>query len=248
MDHIDTIVGNKGPSEELTGMLVDLRETTRSLFNNIEDKLEKIRIKAYSEGFSKQETDGLLKLYLRKSSLTKNQIRWLTYEKPRRLEHKKPRVKRATSGTDANMQEEIITLPTEHKILPQDLEEITQEQQAKEQGQEQQEDFILEDLAKPQVSDFAKEELELQLDVAQMNFDRAIEEKKQLEEKYNQLEARARVTHSNSIPAKQGDTLRTKVVVAQIFRETLALKGSRMIYAYIVIDTSQNKYVRLEPI
>jgi hypothetical protein len=81
-----------------------------------------------------------------------------------------------------------------------------------------------------------------------MNFDRAIEEKKQLEEKYNQLEARARVTHSNSIPAKQGDTLRTKVVVAQIFRETLALKGSRMIYAYIVIDTSQNKYVRLEPI
>ena len=91
MDHIDTIVGNKRPSEELTGMLVDLRETTRSLFNNIEDKLEKIRIKAYSEGFSKQETDGLLKLYLRKSSLTKNQIRWLTYEKPRRLEHKKPR-------------------------------------------------------------------------------------------------------------------------------------------------------------
>ena len=83
------------------------------------------------------------------------------------------------------MQEEIITLPTEHKILPQDLEEITQEQQAKEQGQEQQEDFILEDLAKPQVSDFAKEELELQLDVAQMNFDRAIEEKNSLKKSIN---------------------------------------------------------------
>lgn len=211
--------------------------------------MEKIRIKAHSEGFSKQETDGLLKLYLRKSSLTKNQIRWLTYEKPRRLEHKKPREKRATSGTDANMQEEIITLPTEHKILSQDLEEITQEQQAKEQGQEQQEeDSILEDLAKPQVSDFAKEELELQLDVTQMNLDRAEEDKKQLEEKYKQLEARTRVSPSNYIPAVKGNNLRTKVIVAQIFREVLALKGSKMIYANILIDITQNKYVRLEPV
>ena len=248
MNEIDTIVGNKRPSEELTGMLVDLRETTRSLFNNIEDKLEKIRIKAYSEGFSKQETDGLLKLYLRKSCLTKNQIKWLTYEKPRRLEHKKPREKRATSGTDANMQEEIITLPTEHKILPQDLEEITQEQQAKEQGQEQQGDFILEDLAKPQVPDYSTEELELQLDLAQMNFDRAIEDKKQLEENYRQLEAKTRMSPTNNIPAVHGNTLKTKVVVTQIFREILAFKGSKMIYANIVIDTSQNKYVRLEPV
>jgi hypothetical protein len=146
------------------------------------------------------------------------------------------------------MQEEIITLPTEHKILPQDLEEITQEQQANEHLQEQQGDFILEYLAKPQVPDFTKEELELQLDLAQMKLDRVIEDKKQLEEKYNQLEARTRVSHSNSIPAMQGDILRTKVVVNQIFRESMILKGSRMIYAYIVIDTSQNKYVRLEPI
>ena len=81
-----------------------------------------------------------------------------------------------------------------------------------------------------------------------MNFDRAIEDKKQLEEKYKQLEARTRVSPSNYIPAVQGNNLRTKVVVAQIFREVLALKGSKMIYANILIDTSKNKYVRLEPI
>jgi hypothetical protein len=88
MYEIDTIIGNKRPSEGLTRMLVDLSDTTHSFINKTEDTLEKIRIKAHSEGFSKQETDGLLKLFLRKSSLTENQIRWLTYEKPRRLEHK----------------------------------------------------------------------------------------------------------------------------------------------------------------
>ena len=70
-----------------------------------------------------------------------------------------------------------------------------------------------------------------------MNFDRAIEDKKQLEDKYKQLED----------PAVQGNNLRTRVVVAQIFREVLALKGSKMIYANILIDISKNKYVRLEP-
>jgi hypothetical protein len=52
---------------------------------------------------------------------------------------------------------------------------------------------------------------------------------------------------SNKLPALQGNTLRTKVVVNQMFREILALKGSKEIYANVVIDVSQNKYVRLEP-
>ncbi|MDQ4013819.1 MAG: hypothetical protein M3146_08880 [Thermoproteota archaeon] len=71
---------------------------------------------------------------------------------------------------------------------------------------------------------------------------------KAFEEKYEQLEARTRVSPSNSIPAVQGNTLRTKVVVNQLFREILKLRGSKIIYANIVIDISQNKYERLEPI
>jgi hypothetical protein len=242
MSQIDTIVGNKEPSEELTGMLVDLRYTASNYFNDIKDRLEKIRVKAHSEGFSKQETVGLVKQYLRES-LTDNQIRWLTYEKPRRLEQKKLKEKLATSGTDANMSDETITFPTEHKILPQDLEEITQEQ---EEQEEKQEPLPFEEF-KPQ-PDYAIEDLKVQLDNERKKNNELVAQNKALEEKYKQLEARTRVSPSNSIPAVQGNTLRTKIVVNEVFREMLQLKGSKMIYANIVIDTSQNKYVRLEPI
>lgn len=50
------------------------------------------------------------------------------------------------------------------------------------------------------------------------------------------------------MPSLQGNNLRTKVVVSQLFREILQLKGSKMIYANILIDVAQNKYVRLEPV
>jgi acid stress-induced BolA-like protein IbaG/YrbA len=46
----------------------------------------------------------------------------------------------------------------------------------------------------------------------------------------------------------QGINLKIKVIVSQLFREILNLKGSKMIYANILIDTIQNKYIRLEPI
>lgn len=46
----------------------------------------------------------------------------------------------------------------------------------------------------------------------------------------------------------QGNTLKTKVIVSQVFREILNLKGSKKIYANILIDVSQNKYIKLEPI
>jgi hypothetical protein len=71
---------------------------------------------------------------------------------------------------------------------------------------------------------------------------------KNLEEKYKQLEAKTRVSPSNQIQALRGNNLRTKVVVAQLFREVLALKGGKMIYANILIDLTQNKYVGLEPL
>ncbi|MDQ4013853.1 MAG: hypothetical protein M3146_09055 [Thermoproteota archaeon] len=181
---IDTIVGNKKSSKELIGMLVDLRDTASNYINDIEDRLEKIRVKAHSEHFSKKETIGLVKQYLKGSSLTDNQVKWLVYDKPRRLEQKKLKEKLSTSRIDANMlEEETITLPTELKILPQDLEEFIQEQQAQEQGHEQQGNLILEDLEKSQVLDYAKVELELQLDIVQKKFDQAIEDKNSLKKK-----------------------------------------------------------------
>jgi hypothetical protein len=69
----------------------------------------------------------------------------------------------------------------------------------------------------------------------------------QLEAKNIQLEAKTRNSPSNNIPALQGNNLITKVVVSQLFREILQLKGSKMIYANIIIDITQNKYIRLEP-
>jgi hypothetical protein len=90
--------------------------------------------------------------------------------------------------------------------------------------------------------------LKLKLENALINLNNALTDKRHLEEKYKQLEAKTRVSPSNSIPVLQGNTLRTKVVVSQLFREMLQLKGSKMIYANILIDVLQNKYVKLEPI
>jgi hypothetical protein len=78
--------------------------------------------------------------------------------------------------------------------------------------------------------------------------DNALTDKRHLKEKSKQLEAETRVLQTNGTPKLQGNNLRTKVVVSQLFREILNLKGSKMIYANILIDVSQNKYIKLEPI
>ena len=85
---------------------------------------------------------------------------------------------------------------------------------------------------------YAAEDLRLQLDQAS----------NKIEEKNIQLEAKTIISPSISIPAMQGNELRTKVVVSQLFKEILQLKGSKMIYANIIIDRTQNKYIRLEPV
>ena len=121
------------------------------------------------------------------------------------------------------------------------MEEITQEQK-------EQEDTEPIEEYKPQEPDYAVEDLKIQLDNANNKITELSTQNKTLEEKYKQLEARTRVSPSNSIPAIQGNTLRTKVVVHQLSRETLNLKGSKVIYANVVIDTAQNRYIRLEPI
>ena len=81
------------------------------------------------------------------------------------------------------------------------------------------------------------ENLRLQLDQAS-----------DIEEKSIQLEAKTIISPSNSIPAMQGNEVRTKVVVSHLFKEILQLKRSKMIYANIIIDRMQNKYIRLEPV
>ena len=78
--------------------------------------------------------------------------------------------------------------------------------------------------------------------------DNALTDKRHLKEKNKQLEAETRVLPTNDNPKLQGNNLRTKVVISQLFREILGLKGSKMIYANILIDVSQNKYIKLEPI
>ena len=96
--------------------------------------------------------------------------------------------------------------------------------------------------------EYALEDLRSQVESYKSQIEELTADKKNIEEKYKQLEAKTSVSPSNYIPAVQGNNLRTKVVVAQIFREVLALKGSKMIYANILIDLVQNKYVRLEPV
>jgi hypothetical protein len=71
---------------------------------------------------------------------------------------------------------------------------------------------------KQQEPDYGTEELKLQLENTRSNLDQTIEDKKQLKEKYKQIEAKSRVSPSNSIPVVQENTLRTKVAVSDIFK------------------------------
>jgi hypothetical protein len=242
---IDTIIGNKEPSEKLKGLLVSLRDKVIYTLKDIEADIEVINTQAHSEGYEDHEIDLLIRNYLSGIRKTKRQIKYILYDKPRIKEQKKLIEKQDNFVSDANMSERTITLPTELKILPQDLEEITQEQQEQEDTEPELSPF--EEL-KTQKPDYAIEDLKIQLDNEKNKSNELITQNKALEEKYKQLEARTRVSPSNSIPTVQGNTLRVKIVVNKVFREMLQLKGSKMIYANIVIDASQNKYVKLESI
>jgi hypothetical protein len=74
---IDTIIGNRRPSQKLDCMLLDLRSNTGAWL----DSIEEIRAQARNEGFNETETVLLLKYYL-KDILKKRQIDWLLIEKP----------------------------------------------------------------------------------------------------------------------------------------------------------------------
>jgi hypothetical protein len=222
-----TTVGNKKISERLKGMLVDLRNSTAIYFEQIEN----IRNQAYSEGLEDHEINLLIKNYL-KEFLSRNQIKYILYDKARRAKQNSLTKNLGTSPQHDNIPS--IPAPDYKIVVPDQVIEEEQEQLTQQQ-QEYKPEYALEDL-RSQVESYKSQIVELTAD------------KKNIEEKYKQLEAKTRVSPSNSIPAVQGNNLRTKVVVAQIFREVLALKGSKMIYANILIDLTQNKYVRLEPV
>jgi hypothetical protein len=238
---IDTVIGNERPSKELTRLLEDLANTVYLSYKDIEVKMEKVKAQAQAEDFSKQETIGLVKQYLKKISLTNNQIKWLTYLKPRIMEQKKLREEQVLNYSDANMpmanpKPETVNIPTYYKVVVPD--QVLEETKQFEQEQEQSEVF---ETHKPEPN-YEVENLRLELDNAKNKITELTTQNKLWEEKYKQS------AKTRTLPAVQGNILRTKIVVNQLFREILPLKGARVIYANIVIETSRNKYIKLDPL
>jgi hypothetical protein len=162
----------------------------------------------------------LLKQFL-KQFLNRRQVKWILVDQPRELIQKK-----ISENLDSNVQNVDKNLP---------------------------------ELAQPEVTDHDEtiqlkdkkhttQDLNLKLENDLINLDNSLTDKRHLKEKNKQLEAETRVLATNDTPKLQGNYLRTKVIVSQIFRESLNLKGSKEIYANILIDVSQNKYIKLEPI
>ena len=243
---LDTKVGNKVISEKLKGMLNDLRSNTRAIFDSVDEIKEQARI----EGFEEFETNLLLKSYL-KEFLTKSQLRYILHDKP--ITQSQKNLTNETHNImqlDENKILEDNNIPSD--IPPPDYKLVVSEEHLNEVTQQQQLDQHDLKTDTPRFDaykqDYAIEDLKSQLDTSKENVELLTLRNKELEEKYKQLEAKTRVSPSNSIPSLQGNNLRTKVVVSQLFREILQLKGSKMIYANILIDVAQNKYVRLEPV
>jgi DNA repair exonuclease SbcCD ATPase subunit len=230
---IVTTISNNGISERLKGMLADLKVVLtdlRSTMTSLYEQIQKIKQQAKLDGLSEYDTNLLIKTYL-KEFLNDNQIKYILNDKARRAEKKK-------------LLEKNVTVPETNKDIPDipapDYKIVVPDQVIEEAitPQQQQQEY------KP---DYALENLRSQIESYKSQIEELIADKKNIEEKYKQLEAKTLLTPSNSIPTLRGNNLRTKIVVTQLFREVLALKGGKMIYANILIDLSQNKYVRLEP-
>jgi hypothetical protein len=226
MFKIDTTIGNKVISEKLRAMLADLRSNTQAIL----DSIEEIKAQARSEGFEDYEIDLLIRSYF-KDVLSKNQLSYILYQKPRRKAQKNLIDKVGTSPQIDDNNVPQLAAPDYKEVIPdQVLDEVTQEQQTENI-----------DNYKP---DYALEDLRAQLNNAYSKNNYSTAQVKTLKE---QLEAKTRNPPCNNIPAVEGNNLKTKVVVSQLFKDILQLKGSKMIYANIIIDTTQNKYIRLEP-
>lgn len=223
---IDTTIGNKVISEKLRAMLTDLRSNTQAIL----DSIDEIKAQVRSEGFEDYEIGLLIRSYL-KDFLSKDQLRYILYQKPRREAQKNLIDKVATSPQIDDNNVPQIAAPDYKVVIPdQVLDEVTQEKQTENFDNYKQ--------------DNALEDLRVQLNNTNSKNNDLAARIKILEE---QLEAKTRNSPSNNIPEVQENNLKTKVIVSQLFKDILKLKGSKMIYANIIIDTTQNKYIGIEP-
>lgn len=176
-----------------------LRSMLLDLKTNIDVLLESvkaIREQAHSENFEDYEIDLLLKQFL-KQFLNPRQVKWILVDQPRELIQKK-----ISENLDSNVQND-----------DKNLTELPQPEVI-----DHNETIQLED------TKLTTHDLKLKLVTALINLDNALTDKRHLEEKYKQLEAKTRVSPSNSFPAMQGNDLRTKVVVSELYRAILNLK------------------------
>lgn len=234
----DTVIGNKRPSRRLVGMLVDLINNTNAIF----DRVEEIRAQAHSEGFNDFETDLLLKTYLVKG-LGKDKARYFLNEKPRLEKEKQKKLTEDLAKIGKNDDDNVPNIPPpDYNIVTTDqaIDEVTKEIQPKQEQEASSKEFK---------SEYGLEALRVELEDNKKQLAQERENRKQAEEKIEQLEAKTRgISPTNNFPALQGNILRTRIVVNPLFREVIGLKGSKAIYANIIIDMSRNKYIRLEPL
>jgi hypothetical protein len=228
----DTRIGNTRVSDELKQLLLGLASHVHDTYEIV----KKIRTKAHEEGFNDDETYELLKDHLGRY-LDRNQVNYILYVKDQRKQKREAKALTNQQNDDKNVP--VLPAPDYDTIsIDQNkvLDEITQEQQ------EQTEKF------NSYKQDYALGDLRSQLDSSKETVEILTLRNKELEDKYKELQSKTRISPSNNIPMLEGNNLRTKVIVSQLFREILNLKGSKMIYAKIVIDVSQNKYIKLEPV
>jgi hypothetical protein len=225
----DTRTSNGRISVELKQLLLDLASHVHDTYEIV----KKIKTKAHEEGFNDDEIYELLKDHLGRY-LDRNQVNYILYVKDQRKEKKE--VKALTNQQNDDKNVPVLPAP-DHNVISIDqdkvLDETTQEPQEQTKFNSYKQAF---------------EDLRSQLDSSKETIEILTLKNKELEEKYKQVEAKTRVSTSDNIPMLQGNNLRTKVIVSQIFREILNFRGSKMIYANILIDVSQNKYIRLEPV
>ena len=221
----DTRIGNKTISPELQQLFSDLANHVNSTF----EIFEKIKVQAHKDGFSDDEIYYMSRKALRIVK-SRGQLDYFFHGK-RRYQEKRLSRKHEIMQKNSN---NLLDLP-----LPDYKSVALSQEQEKPRPQPQIELYQQNNVA---------EDLRLQLDQANNKIEEQNTQIKKLEEKYKQLESKTGISPTNNISLLEGNNLKTKVIVSQIFREILNFKGSKMIYANILIDVSQNKYIRLEPV
>jgi hypothetical protein len=116
---IDTVIGNKRPSQRLKQMLADLKNNTGAVVSWL-DRVEEIRHQAHEEDFADEQTKLLLKKYL-SEFLKKDQIKYVLFDRPRIEKQKKLTEKVGNIPLDVNVpvdpEPETVDIPTDYKVI-----------------------------------------------------------------------------------------------------------------------------------